>query len=338
MDAEKTGAYLAMLRKIKGMTQQEAAERLGVSNKTVSKWESGGGFPDITVLPALAELYGVTADDILAGETLTDRRRDMVQENTAVQKKRLLMRLRTRFDVCFALSLALAVVALFGIPYVSLAALPLAAAAVWMGYVLVAHPIRYGDVEADTGLWEDLYRKLLIAFLLQGWALLRFIHFGKGMYIDPETMTFRYDGDEWKPAVFCAGVLVLLWVLEWSLRRIAGAEARLLPGSLLVRTVTFWLLWGMVFWILWQKTDRLFQDVLAPWVEKYGEGVLTDPRFDTIWPKAKAQRDAELLPLLWRRRAVLAAGGVSGLGLLLFQLRGLMRRKKKGSPLAEPQE
>ena len=41
MDAQKTGAYLAMLRKIKGMTQQEAADRLGVSNKTVSKWESG---------------------------------------------------------------------------------------------------------------------------------------------------------------------------------------------------------------------------------------------------------------------------------------------------------
>lgn len=67
MDTAKTGAYLASLRKNAGMTQQDAADRLGVSNKTVSKWESGGGFPDITVLPALAELYGVTADDILAG-------------------------------------------------------------------------------------------------------------------------------------------------------------------------------------------------------------------------------------------------------------------------------
>ena len=55
-------------------------------------------------------------------------------------------------------------------------------------------------------------------------------------------------------------------------------------------------------------------------------------------PKAKAQRDAELLPLLWRRRAVLAAGAISGLGLLLFQLRGLLRRKKQSRPLAEPRE
>lgn len=68
MDAGKTGAYLAALRKARGMTQQEAADQLGVSNKTVSKWENGAGLPDITVLPALAELYGVTADDIdLAG-------------------------------------------------------------------------------------------------------------------------------------------------------------------------------------------------------------------------------------------------------------------------------
>lgn len=73
MDAGKTGAYLAALRKARGMTQQEAADQLGVSNKTVSKWENGAGLPDITLLPALAELYGVTADDILAGETLRGR-------------------------------------------------------------------------------------------------------------------------------------------------------------------------------------------------------------------------------------------------------------------------
>ncbi len=80
MDTQKTGAYLAVLRKAKGLTQQGSADRLGVSNKTVSKWESGGGFPDITVLPALAELYGVTADDILAGETLTEKRRESAAE------------------------------------------------------------------------------------------------------------------------------------------------------------------------------------------------------------------------------------------------------------------
>ena len=60
MDMEKTGTYLASLRRGRDMTQQQVADILGVSNKTVSKWESGAGLPDIAALPALAALYGVT--------------------------------------------------------------------------------------------------------------------------------------------------------------------------------------------------------------------------------------------------------------------------------------
>lgn len=65
---QSIGEFLAILRRSKGYTQQEVAERLGVSNKTISAWERGTVLPDILLLPALAELYGVTADDILAGE------------------------------------------------------------------------------------------------------------------------------------------------------------------------------------------------------------------------------------------------------------------------------
>lgn len=73
IDPNQTGAFLAALRKAKGMTQAQVAEALCVSNKTVSKWESGGGLPDVTVLPDLAEFYGVTVDDILAGQQLERR-------------------------------------------------------------------------------------------------------------------------------------------------------------------------------------------------------------------------------------------------------------------------
>ena len=160
MDAGKTGAYLAALRRARGMTQQEAAEQLGVSNKTVSKWENGAGLPDITVLPALAELYGVTADDILAGDTLRAR---PAEAEGPVRRRLLLLRLRTRFDICFAGALALAVLAAFQVAYVSLAAWPVSVGLLWIGYVLAAHPARYGDVALDTGTWENLYRKLLTA-------------------------------------------------------------------------------------------------------------------------------------------------------------------------------
>ena len=172
MDAGKTGAYLAALRKARGMTQQEAADQLGVSNKTVSKWENGAGLPDITVLPALAELYGVTADDILAGETLRGR---PAEAQGPARRRLLLLRLRTRFDLCFIGSLALGVLAAFRVAYVSLAAWPLSVGLLWIGYVLAVHPARYGDISLDAKIWENLYRKLLAASAVQWWALLRLV-------------------------------------------------------------------------------------------------------------------------------------------------------------------
>ena len=68
MAKQSVGAFLAALRKAHGYTQQEVADRLSVSNRTVSSWECDSALPDILLLPALAELYGVTADEILAGE------------------------------------------------------------------------------------------------------------------------------------------------------------------------------------------------------------------------------------------------------------------------------
>lgn len=59
------GERLKKYRKEKHLTQQELAERVGVSDKTVSRWESGGGYPDVPVLVPLARALGVTVDDLL---------------------------------------------------------------------------------------------------------------------------------------------------------------------------------------------------------------------------------------------------------------------------------
>lgn len=66
------GEFLATLRRAHGYTQQEIADKLDVSNKTISAWERGTVLPDILLLPALAELYGVTTDEILSGERKTE--------------------------------------------------------------------------------------------------------------------------------------------------------------------------------------------------------------------------------------------------------------------------
>lgn len=61
---------LQELRKQKGLTQEELAERLFVSRTAVSKWESGRGYPNIDSLKAIAKVFGVTVDELLSGEEL----------------------------------------------------------------------------------------------------------------------------------------------------------------------------------------------------------------------------------------------------------------------------
>lgn len=68
MDAKNVGKTIANLRKKSGMTQQTMAQKLGVTDKAVSKWESGQGYPDITIFPKLSSLFGVTVDYLMFGK------------------------------------------------------------------------------------------------------------------------------------------------------------------------------------------------------------------------------------------------------------------------------
>ena len=68
MDNEKTGKLISSIRKDKGLTQKQLADSLGVSNATISKWETGKGFPDISLLEPLASVLDITVSEVLAGE------------------------------------------------------------------------------------------------------------------------------------------------------------------------------------------------------------------------------------------------------------------------------
>lgn len=68
MEAKTFGSFLAALRKAHGMTQKELAERLHISDKTVSRWEREEGTPELSMIPVLAEIFGVSCDELLRGE------------------------------------------------------------------------------------------------------------------------------------------------------------------------------------------------------------------------------------------------------------------------------
>ena len=68
MDNTKIGNLIYQLRKEKNMTQLQLAEKLGVSDKAVSKWERGLGSPDLSLMPRLSEILGVDLEKLLTGE------------------------------------------------------------------------------------------------------------------------------------------------------------------------------------------------------------------------------------------------------------------------------
>ena len=68
MEKKTIGKFIAVLRKANGMTQKDLADRLFVSDKTVSRWERDECDPDLSLIPAIAELFGITADELLRGE------------------------------------------------------------------------------------------------------------------------------------------------------------------------------------------------------------------------------------------------------------------------------
>ncbi len=71
MDPIKTGEWIAARRKEKELTQKDLAARLGVTDKAVSRWETGKGYPDISLLPALAEELDCTVNELLSGKRLS---------------------------------------------------------------------------------------------------------------------------------------------------------------------------------------------------------------------------------------------------------------------------
>lgn len=70
MDQVKIGQFIKAIRKEKNLTQREVAEKLNISEKTVSKWETGSGLPEISLMLPLCELLGISVNELLSGERL----------------------------------------------------------------------------------------------------------------------------------------------------------------------------------------------------------------------------------------------------------------------------
>ncbi len=123
MNENKTGAFISTLRKEKELTQAQLAEKLNVTDKAVSRWETGKGMPDSSLLVPLANILGITVNELLLGEKIPeetfaqkseDNLVDVVQETEKVISQRnFAKRLLVITAIVFALSISLLTTAIY---------------------------------------------------------------------------------------------------------------------------------------------------------------------------------------------------------------------------------
>lgn len=97
MDQSKTGKFIAQARRAKGLTQRQLADKLAISDKTISKWECGKGLPEVSLMLPLCEILQITVNDLLSGERVAEgdyqkkaeeNMMDLIREN-AENKERI---------------------------------------------------------------------------------------------------------------------------------------------------------------------------------------------------------------------------------------------------------
>ena len=125
MEKKTIGAFIAALRKANGLTQKQLADKLCVSDKAVSRWERDETLPDLTLIPVMAELFGVTSDELLRGQRANPDATPSPQAEEKSQKRLqyLLDKAKTNFQIRCIIAVMLALAGLIMAMILNLACL-----------------------------------------------------------------------------------------------------------------------------------------------------------------------------------------------------------------------
>lgn len=149
MDMIKTGDFLRSLRKAKGLTQEDVATRLMLSPKTISRWESGLGLPDISIITDVATLYDVTVDGILKGQRNSKNLKEETEKSNDKKVNNILTnKITSKFNIYFyvaigILSAFLVTEVILGLLVNSIVAIVLMA----LGFIISINLIIFGNID-----------------------------------------------------------------------------------------------------------------------------------------------------------------------------------------------
>ena len=166
MEPTRIGRFIAERRKALGLTQRQLAEQLSVSDKAVSKWETGRGLPDVLLMPPLCAVLGITVNDLLSGERVgegdyrkkaEENMMELVREN-AENRQRLLQSIACGGVTVVAVCALVALAAFLPLPALARVALLLLAMATAVAGIWAA-----ATLDARAGWFECPHCKELFA-------------------------------------------------------------------------------------------------------------------------------------------------------------------------------
>lgn len=96
MDKISVGNFIAEQRKLRSMTQKQLAEKLNVTDKAVSRWETGKGYPDIETIEELAKIFNITINDILSGKINEPEEKEKAAEENIIDALREILRVKKK--------------------------------------------------------------------------------------------------------------------------------------------------------------------------------------------------------------------------------------------------
>ena len=166
MEPTRIGRFIAERRKALGLTQRQLAEQLSVSDKAVSKWETGRGLPDVLLMPPLCAALGITVNDLLSGERVgegdyrkkaEENMMELMREN-AENRQRLLQSIACGGVTVVAVCALVALAAFLPLPTLARVALLLLAMATAVVGIWAA-----ATLDARAGWFECPHCKELFA-------------------------------------------------------------------------------------------------------------------------------------------------------------------------------
>lgn len=160
MDAKAFGAFLAQTRRARGLTQSELAEQLHVTDKAVSRWERGLGFPDINTLEPLADALGLTLAQLMHADCGDGTGPDQPLEDFFTMLSPARVQWMTVPTALFWLTVAVAIVALFALPMKVTAEWQLQSGGVLLPTRVLPTVIVYLVCVGLSALWTALWKHM----------------------------------------------------------------------------------------------------------------------------------------------------------------------------------